>query len=333
MGLKIVYGPVPSKRLGRSLGIDVIRTDNKKNCNFDCVYCQLGHTDFKVSYPENVEGLVTTQEAINALVKHKNRIIDVDYITFSGTCEPTLNLEIGNMIKQIKNITHVPVCVITNSSLMERKDVRQNLLNSDLVIATLVTGFEETFKAINRPYPGIKLENIINGLEKFSKQKNQNKKTELAIEIMLIESKESFPMNTTECEIDKLIEVTKRINPDRIELLTVNRPPAENHIIPVSDEKLKQISDKFTSVFGSEKVELTFANSKKKVSKYTHKNLNDDIYSLISRRPCTFEQICDSLGAENDKVKSSLEKLIKDNKLITIDSGNYIYYKTKSATN
>lgn len=327
---KVVYGPVPSKRLGRSLGIDVIkRIDSKKNCNFDCVYCQLGHVDKQVSSTEKVRGLVTTNEVENAFLNHKKRKEDLDYITFSGTCEPTLNPELGDMIKNLKEISDIPVCVITNSSMMDKEDVRWNLSDADLVIATLVSGFEETFEAINRPAPGIKLENIINGLNKFQNLKNQNKNTELAIEIMFIESKQNYPINTTDSEINKLIEVSKQINPDIIEILTVSRPPAENHIIPVTDKKLREISEKFIQVFGSEKVQIMSKNMKRKSSTYTHNNLVDEVYSLILRRPCTFEQVCNSLGISKTELSTVIDKLVAENKLTTTKSEDEIYYKIK----
>lgn len=330
MKSKIVYGPVPSKRLGRSLGIDVIkRIDSKKNCNFDCVYCQLGHVDKKISSPVKVHGLVTTNEVVDAFLNHKKRKEDLDYITFSGTCEPTMNPELGDMIKKVKEISDIPVCVITNSSLMGKESVRQNLSDADLIIATLVSGFEDTFKTINRPTSEIKFENIINGLEKFQNLKNKGKNPKLAIEIMFIESKQNYPVNTTDREIDKLIEVIQRINPDIIEILTVSRPPAENHIIPVTNKKLKEIADKFIQVIGSEKVQMMSNNMKIKSSTYNHNNLVDDVYSLILRRPCTFEQVCNSLGISKTELNTVIDKLVTENKLTTIESGYEKYYKIK----
>jgi wyosine [tRNA(Phe)-imidazoG37] synthetase (radical SAM superfamily) len=325
MRTRIIYGPILSRRLGRSLGIDVIkRTGTRKNCNFDCVYCQLGHVDNKIQGPEDVRGAVTTEEVVEGIRSYHKNIKDLDYITFSGTCEPTLNLGLGAMIRGIKKISTQPVCVLTNSSLVEKADVRSNLAEADLVIATLVSGNEATFRAINRPVDGIRLDNIINGLHAL---KNPQKHPKLGIEVMLVDSTNDYPVNCTDEEITKLIEVLKTIDPDEIEILTVSRPPAEKFIIPVTDRRLKEIACRFDEEFGRDKVKLVLRGLRRERSYMQHENVEEEVYDLVLRRPCTFDQICASLGIEGPELAPILEKLMLNRSIIEIKSENGKYYK------
>ncbi len=325
MKARITYGPILSRRLGRSLGVDVIKkTGTKKNCNFDCVYCQLGHVDYKVKGPEEVEGAVTTEEVMEGIRSFHRNIENLDHITFSGTCEPTLNLSLGAMIRGVKQITDQPVCVLTNSSLMDREDVRSNLAEADLVIATLVSGNEDTFRAIHRPADGIRLDSIIKGLQAM---KYLEKRPRIGIEVMLVDSTNGNPVNSTDEEITKLIEVLKTIGPDEIEILTVSRPPAEKFIVPVADIRLKEIAHRFDADFGRDRVKLVLKDLRRERSSIQHENLEEDVYDLVLRRPCTFEQICASLGISSVQLAPIMEKLISSNNIISIVSKNGTYYK------
>jgi len=202
MKSRIVYGPILSRRLGRSLGVDVIKnTGSKKNCNYDCIYCQLGHVELKIGVPEDVKEAVTPEEVSESFEKLYKDVEGLDYITFSGTCEPSLNLSLGEMIKEIRKISGVPVCIITNSSLVGREDVQKNLANADLVVATLVSGNENTWRQIHRPAPGISLEEIIEGLRELKKAGAGKK---LALEVMFLESKTGEPLNSTDEEVESL---------------------------------------------------------------------------------------------------------------------------------
>ncbi|WP_407355941.1 radical SAM protein [Methanolobus sp. WCC5] len=325
MKTRIIYGPILSRRLGRSLGIDIIKnTERKKNCNFDCVYCQLDHVDYKVTGPEDVKGAVTPAEVIESIRSYHRNILDLDYITFSGTCEPTLNLRLGDMIKGIRKISEHPVCVLTNSSLVEREEVRLNLAEADLVVATLVSGYEDTFRAISRPAAGIRLENIIKGLKAIKKME---KRPKLGIEIMLVDSAIDFPVNCTNREINRLIEVIREIDPDEIEILTVSRPPAEKYITAVPDARLKEIACRFDEEFGKDRVRLVLKGLKRERSKMRHGNIDEEVYALILRRPCTFTQICTSLGISDPELKPIIEKLISSKNIIKTGSAEEIYYK------
>ncbi|MEZ5336338.1 MAG: radical SAM protein [Methanolobus sp.] len=325
MSKRIIYGPILSRRLGRSLGIDVIKTpDTKKNCNFDCVYCQLGHVEEKITNPNEVKGAVTPEEVMEGIRSYHRNIEDLDYITFSGTCEPTLNPALGEMIKRIKEISNHPVCVITNSSLLGNEQVRKNLGEADLLVATLVSGYEDTFRAINRPAEGIRLDNIINGLKAV---RRMDKRPKLGIEVMLVDATTDFPVNHTEREISRLKDILVDIDPDEIELLTVSRPPAEKCIVPVPDERLKQIAMEFEKGFGKERVKLVLKGVKKSRSIMKHGNIEDEIYDLILRRPCTFQQISASLGLSEEELIPVIKKLLSSKRITETAVGKKKYFK------
>ncbi|WP_321428727.1 radical SAM protein [uncultured Methanolobus sp.] len=325
MTKRIVYGPILSRRLGRSLGIDVIKTsDTKKNCNFDCVYCQLGHVPQKITEDDDIKGAVTPEEVIEDIRTYHKSIEDLDYITFSGTCEPTLNPALGEMIRGIKEISPHPVCVITNSSLVDKETVRENLSEADILVATLVSGYKETFRAINRPAEGIKLESVINGLKEV---RRMDKRPLLGIEVMLVDANIDFPVNHTEREIERLKEVLVEIDPDEIEILTVSRPPAEKYIIPVPEDRLKQIATEFEKVFGKERVKLVLKGVKKSRSKMKHGNIEEEVYDLIMRRPCTFRQISTSLGISEEELKPIVDRMLASTTIKETAVGEKKYYK------
>jgi wyosine [tRNA(Phe)-imidazoG37] synthetase (radical SAM superfamily) len=325
MKSRIVYGPLLSRRLGRSLGVDVIKnTGSKKNCNYDCIYCQLGHVEKKLRGPEAVQGGVTPGEVVESLQNFHKNVEDLDYITFSGTCEPSLNLRLGEIIREIRKVSEIPVCVITNSSLAGRPDVRENLAEADLVVATFVSGIEATWKKIHRPAPEIKLEEIIEGLRKLAKMESGPK---LALEVMLLERANGSPLNSTDEDVEGLIEAIKYIAPDEIEILTVSRPPAEAYVVPVPEERLREIAEMFVSEFGKENVRLVLKGLKKKRSKVSHQNLEEEVYALLLRRPCTFEQVEKALDIEPQVLRPILETLLKAGKIVEVGSSGDDYYK------
>jgi wyosine [tRNA(Phe)-imidazoG37] synthetase (radical SAM superfamily) len=326
MKSRIVYGPILSRRLGRSLGVDVIKNiGSKKNCNYDCIYCQLGHVEIKLGSPEEVKEAVTPKEVSESFEKFYKDVEGLDYITFSGTCEPSLNLSLGEMIQKIREISEIPVCVITNSSLVGREDVRKNLAQADLVVATLVSGNENTWRRIHRPAPGIVFQEIIEGLRELAKAGDGKK---LALEVMFLEGETGEPLNSTDEEVESLIKTIRYICPDEIEVLTVSRPPAERWVKPVSEERLMEIADRFISEFGAEKVRLVL-KGKKKRAKVLHRDLEEEVYALLLRRPCTFEQTWQGLSTDSESLLPVLEKLLAEGKIEEIGSKNEEYYRAK----
>ena len=156
---QLVYGPVPSRRLGRSLGVDLVPL---KTCTYDCVYCQLGRTTSKTVR----RGRWVDPEAVGAQVRDKLSS-KPDVIALAGSGEPTLHAGIGAVIDGIKAITDVPVAVITNGSLLGRPAVRRELAAADIVLPSLDAPSEELFRRVNRPHESLHLADLIDGLVSF----------------------------------------------------------------------------------------------------------------------------------------------------------------------
>jgi len=223
---KYIYGPVPSWRLGSSLGIDLLSQEDKI-CNFDCVYCQLGTTK-KHTVERKI--YVPIKEVIEEL--ERLPAAQIDYITFSGRGEPTLAANLGEAIKAIKLIRKIPVAVLTNSSLMDKENVRKELLFSDFVIAKLDAYSPESLQQINRPSKDIEFASILDGIKEFRKE-YQGK---LALQIMFIDKNKD--------DVNKLIYLTNYIKPDEVQ---INTPLRLCNIKPLSKEAILKIKENFIS--------------------------------------------------------------------------------------
>ena len=224
---KYIYGPVPSWRLGSSLGIDPV-SKGRKICSFDCVYCQIGKTGL---FTYQREKFIETKEILAELALLPE--LKIDYITFSGAGEPTLAENLGEMIKEIKSIRKEPVAVITNSSLMEIDEVRKELALADFVIAKLDACSQESLEEINRPVKGIKFDIILNSIKEF-REIYQGK---LALQIMFIGNNKQ--------DINKFIYFTNYIKPDEVQ---INTPLRLCKIKPLAKEEIIKIKDHFRSV-------------------------------------------------------------------------------------
>jgi len=226
----IIYGPVPSWRLGRSLGIDLLSTRGK-TCSFDCVYCQLGKT---------VHSLVERKEfvPISTLVLELQRVGDVsaDYATFSGVGEPTLASNLGQAIKTVKPILGLPIVVLTNSSLMPRKEVRQELAYADVVVAKLDAPNEELFCSINNSVVGYSLDEILQGIRRFRSEFSGK----LALQMMFIEANKGFAQ--------EMARVAEQLSPDEVQLNTPLRPCAVKPLPPEDISAIRKAFSGFTNV-------------------------------------------------------------------------------------
>lgn len=225
-----IYGPVPSRRLGCSLGINVIPF---KTCTFDCIYCQLSKTTHKTIERKEY---IPTQEILGQLKQALSIEKKIDYITFSGSGEPTLHSEIGKIIKTIKKITSIPIAVITNSSLLFEKKVRNDLQNADLIVPSLNAGTDEIYKRIDQPHSSLDFEKIITGLKDFRREY----KGLIWLEVMLVKG-----INDDLRHIQRLKTIIREINPDKIQLNTVVRPPNEKFAQPLNLKDLERIRDFF----------------------------------------------------------------------------------------
>lgn len=294
---KRVFGPVLSKRLGNSLGIDVIP---HKTCSYNCIYCQLGSEENTITDLTNyysVDEII--YELKEALLNNKN----IDYITFTGSGEPTLYKDLKKLIYEIKQITDIPVCIITNGSLLYKQEMRSNLLLADLIIPSLDAGNEETFKLIDNPNKEIDFDKMVEGLIEFKKVF----KGEYWLEIFLLKD-----INDNEDELDDIIKIVKKIKPDRIQLITATRRVANEKAKTLSDEELKKIKKYFNSKCD---IEIDIPNISENHKGNTRILTEEDIVNFLIRQPDTAYIIAKSFNENERKVKELLDLLIKKNKV------------------
>lgn len=294
---KRVFGPVLSKRLGNSLGIDVIP---HKTCSYNCIYCQLGSEENTITDLTNyysVDEII--YELKEALLNNKN----IDYITFTGSGEPTLYKDLKKLIYEIKQITDIPVCIITNGSLLYKQEMRSNLLLADLIIPSLDAGNEETFKLIDNPNKEIDFDKMVEGLIEFKKVF----KGEYWLEIFLLKD-----INDNEDELDDIIKIVKKIKPDRIQLITATRRVANEKAKALSDEELKKVKKYFNSKCD---IEIDIPNISENHKGNTRILTEEDIVNFLIRQPDTAYIIAKSFNENERKVKELLDLLIKKNKV------------------
>ncbi len=289
-----LYGPVPSRRLGYSLGVDLL---SFKTCSLSCIYCQLGNSPKKTIRRINPYSEKKILEEIKEFLKTGAR---VDFITFSGSGEPTLNKSIGWLIREIKKLTNIPVAVLTNSTLLSRAKVRKELLPADVVVPSLDAATQRLLEKINRPYPSLRIEKIIEGLVKFRKEF----KGQIWLEIMLVEG-----VNDSPAEIKKLKEAASRINPDKIQLNTVVRPPAEKTARPLTPEEMNKIKE-----FFGDKAEVV-ASFRKKEQEKAPLDIAEAILAIVRRRPVSLEDLENSLGQTREELSLEIQKLLQQKKI------------------
>jgi len=303
---KYTYGPVPSRRLGFSLGIDLIPF---KNCSFDCIYCQLGKTTNKTIERKEYFRYEEILREVKDTIEKGGRI---DYLTFSGSGEPTLHSRLGHLINELKKITKIPIAVLTNGTLLFMPDVQQDLLEADVVLPTLCTTTQKIFQKINRPYSTLNIEKIIQGQIGFRKKY----KGKIWLEIMLVKG-----INDAQAEINKLNEVVKEIAPDKIHLNTVVRPPSEKYASPLSIEELQRIKN----VFGS-KCEVIAGFKDKREALYPQ-DIEKTIMELTKRRPVTLEDISNVTGLHKNEIIKYIDHLQQEKKIALTEHGGQNYYE------
>jgi len=272
---KYVYGPVPSRRLGRSLGVDVVPF---KVCTLDCIYCQLGKTSQKTTERKEY---VPPEEVLAELRERLAQGLQADFITISGSGEPTLNSRLGEIIDGIKKITDIPVAILTNGTLLYRQDVRTDCAKADVVLPSLDAGDRPTFEEINRPHKHISIENLISGLCVFRNEFNG----QIWLEVFLIER-----LNTDSKQIAKIKNAIKRIRPDKVQLNTAVRPTIYAGIKKVPIKRLKTIASSL-----GRKCEIV-ADFSPRLHGREVEGKAEDLLSMLKRRPCSINDICSGLG-------------------------------------
>ena len=305
---RYVYGPVPSKRLGRSLGIDLAPF---KRCTYDCIYCQLGRTSDKTAEPKTY----ATAEVICSELERKLSFgPPPDYISLAGSGEPTLNAGLGELIAKIKGMTNIPVAVLTNGSLLWRDEVRAALMAADLVLPSLDAGDEEMFQYVNRPHRDISFVRMITGLVDFVRVYPGP----VWLEVFLLAGVTAIP-----AEIEKIDALLRKIRPERVQLNTVTRPPAEEFAYAVSEDQMESLKGLF-----SETVEIISRKSLVESPDFQTGQSTTDIISLLKRRPCTLEGVSSGLAMQPGEALKHLDALCREGAVTAVHRRDGIFYKT-----
>ncbi len=300
-----VFGPVPSRRLGRSLGVDLVPF---KTCSYDCIYCQLGRTTCLTT--ERREW-VPTDEIIEDIKAKACDTPAPDYITFSGSGEPTLHSGLGRILDFIRSETDIPIAVLTNGSLLWMPEVCEAVAGADLVVPSLDAGDAETFEIINRPAPGIDFEDMVRGLRELAAAR----KGEMWLEVFL-----AGGVNTGEAQLEDMARIARGIGPDRIQLNTVVRPPAEEFAKVVSCEEMERI----VAVFGP-KAEVV-ADYRGTHEKGEFAARREHVMDLLGRRPCTVDDIAAGLAMHVNEVVKYVDELARLGSIKTEDRNGKTFY-------
>lgn len=307
-----LFGPVPSRRLGISLGVDLVP---HKTCTLDCIYCECGETtNLTMERKEYVPLDAVLEELQDYFATHP----DPDYITFSGAGEPTLNSRIGEVLDFIrKQKPTVKIAVLTNGTLLSDQEVRQALSGADLVMPSLDAATLATLNKINRPHPSISMSRYIEGLATFRKMFHGT----LNLELFVLPG-----CNDSDEALHNLKEAVTRINPDLLQLNTLDRPGVAADIHPASPEELARIADFFAPL----KVEIIAAPPKRQSVGSYRKDIESAIWETVSRRPCTLEDLATILGSHVNEINKYLHALEQSEKIEAVREKRGLFYQAKN---
>jgi len=320
---KYLYGPVPSRRLGLSCGVDIAPL---KVCTLDCVYCQLGKTaQTTIERKEYIPIEPVLAELKDALAEG----MEADYITIAGSGEPTLNSRLGELIDGIKKLTNIPVAILTNGTLLSIADVRADCSKADVVMPSLDAGDEQGFKRINRPNPVISIENLVSGLCAFRKEFSG----QIWLEVFFVEG-----INTGNEQIDKIKEAIELINPDKIHLNTAVRPTADPNIARLSPERLEVIAGmlgpkcEVVADFSQASSGILNESKSEDILEY-HSAINqkaEALLSMLKRRPCSLNDICAGLGINPNEAIKHISNLQHQGIIQSEEKEGTVFFKSLS---
>ncbi len=294
---KYLFGPVPSRRLGMSLGVDLIP---KKVCSLDCVYCEVGKTT-KLTIER--KEYVLYDKVIAELQEFMKDKPELDFITFSGSGEPTLNSRIGDVLKFIKeNYPEIKIAVLTNGTLLYDKNVRNELMQADVILPSLDAVSQVVFDKIDRPNPNLNIENYIKGLVSLRNEY----KGKIWLEILILKG-----YNDSKEELLKLKEAIVKINPDSVQLNTLDRPGTVVDLKALSHSELQEIVD----LWQLPNVEIIASPPKREKVKSYRKDTETAILETIVRRPCTLDDLHNILGIHVNEINKYLGVLEEKNKI------------------
>jgi wyosine [tRNA(Phe)-imidazoG37] synthetase (radical SAM superfamily) len=309
---KYLFGPVPSRRLGISLGIDLVP---KKVCSLDCVYCEVGgtskHTIERMEY-------IKYEKVTSEIEDYFRNNPDPDYITFSGSGEPTLNSRIGDVIRFVKGIKpDVPVAVLTNGTMLYDKNVQQELMEADLLMPSLDAATKDVFERLNRPASKLEFSRYINGLIEFCDQF----KGVIWLEVFILPG-----YNDNEQELSELKRIIERLDPDSVQINTLDRPGVIDNIRAATPEELERVAH----IWGLKNIEIIAAAKQRKAVQSYRKDAESAILETIVRRPCTIDDLERILGLPAVEINKYLDVLEAENKIVPVRQNRGLFYKVNN---
>jgi wyosine [tRNA(Phe)-imidazoG37] synthetase (radical SAM superfamily) len=302
---KYLFGPVPSRRFGRSLGVDLTPF---KTCSFDCIFCQLGRTTEKTVRRAEY---VRVDPVVSELGAWINGGGTADYISLAGSGEPTLNSGFGEVLEFIREFSRIPSALLSNGSLFWQPQVRQAAKRADVVKLSLSAWDEASFVRINRPHPELTFACIMDGYRSFREEYTGK----LWLEVFLVEGLNSAPQ-----DVEAIASLAKSIAPDEIHINTAVRPPAEEDVSVVPRERMESLAALFhprATVISDVSMDLSAACAANEATMLT----------MLKRRPCTAAQIGTSFGMHLNEVSKYLGQLIKTGEIAEERRGDILYYK------
>lgn len=303
--LRYIYGPVRSRRLGRSLGVDLVPY---KTCTYDCICCQLGRT---THHTVERKEYVPLQDVVAEVAMALEKGCHPDFITLSGSGEPTLHSRIGEVIREIKRQTATPVAVLTNGSLPWKPEVREALREADVVLPSLDAGTKNTFQRVNRPHPDIAFDRMVQGLMEF----RQGFTGQIWLEVFLLEGVTSLSSQVT-----RIARLAEGIKPDRVQLNTVHRPPTEEEALAVPLDELQDLAalfDPLAEIVG-QLGDMILSDSRDSPT--------SGILDLIRRRPSTLEDIVEYAALSPNEATKRIRPLIEEGLVTVRRSRGRVWY-------
>ncbi len=295
--------------MGRSLGIDLIP---HKICTYDCIYCQIGGTTEKTSVRKEYAPVKEILEEVKSFLKEEAS--SVDYLSLTGSGEPTLHSQIRTIIEGMKATISIPIAVITNGSLLYDEEVRQDLLGADVVLPSLDAVSSDVFLRVNRPLVGFSVEKVIEGLVEFRRAY----KGEIWLEILFCKG-----VNDGKEELFRMKNAIVRIQPDRIHLNTVVRPPSEKWAIPLSQKEMEEIQG-----FFGERASI-ISEFDRHLSMASRRDVQREILEILKRRPLSASDLSNGMGIPKKELDGYIKPLIDEGKIQSRQFGDSIYYEIK----
>ncbi len=306
-GRNRIYGPVPSRRLGLSLGIDIAEM---KHCPLDCIYCQLKET---TRHDALREAPASVAEIVGQVRERLAGGVRPDFLTLGGSGEPTLYSGLGRLIDALRAEFGLPVALLTNAVLFGDPDVRRDAARADVVLPSIDAWDRESFELINRPCTGIDFAGYLDGLRAF----RDEFKGEIWLEVMILKG-----ISDSRDAARRLAAIAARIRPDRIQLNTPVRPPATSLALPVTPEKLVELATLFTPA-----AEATADFPERDREPQARAVGAGEVMEMLERRPCTVDDIAAGLDARRPDVFKALSMLEAGNRIVKVESDGQTYFK------